>query len=73
MTNQHQIIVGVIENSEDYPDVDQLYRRTLKEYTTIFIATLYLTVQLLEEAGVFDRLELFGRKNRWIWPVMRPF
>ena len=59
MTNQRQIIVGVIENSEDHPDVDQLYRRAVEEDNTISIATVYRTVKLLEEAGTIDRLE-FG-------------
>ena len=40
MTNQRQIIVGVIESSEDHPDVDQLYRRAVEEDTTISIATV---------------------------------
>ena len=35
MTNQRQIIVGIIESSEDHPDVDQLYRRAVEEDTTI--------------------------------------
>ena len=59
MTNQRQIIVGVIENSEDYPDVDQLYRRAVEEDNTISIATVYRIVQLLEVTGVIDRFE-FG-------------
>ena len=59
MTNQRQIIVGVIENSEDHPDVDQLYRRAVKEDTTISIATVYRTVKLLEEAGIIDWIK-FG-------------
>ena len=61
MTSQRQIIVGVIESSEDHPDVDQLYSRAVEEDHTISIATIYRTVKLLEEAGVIDRLE-FG------WP-----
>ncbi|MGB1863105.1 MAG: Fur family transcriptional regulator, partial [Candidatus Puniceispirillum sp.] len=59
VTSQRQIIVGVIEESEDHPDVDQLYRRAVQEDETISIATVYRTVKLLEEAGVIDRIE-FG-------------
>jgi len=65
MTNQRQIIVGVIENSEDHPDVDQLYRRAVEEDTTISIATVYRTVKLLEEAGIIDRIEFGDGRARY--------
>jgi Fur family ferric uptake transcriptional regulator len=65
MTNQRQIIVGVIEGSEDHPDVDQLYRRAVEEDNTISIATVYRTVKLLEEAGVIDRLEFGDGRARY--------
>ena len=59
MTSQRQVIVSVIGDSEDHPDVDELYRRAVDEDSTISIATVYRTVKLLEEAGVIERLE-FG-------------
>ena len=31
MTSQRQVIVGVIGDSEDHPDVDELYRRAVDE------------------------------------------
>jgi Fur family ferric uptake transcriptional regulator len=65
MTSQRQIIVGVIEGSEDHPDVDQLYQRAVEEDTTISIATVYRTVKLLEEAGVIDRLEFRDGRARY--------
>ena len=65
MTNQRQIIVGVIENSEDHPDFNQLYQRAVQEDTTISIATVYRTVKLLEGAGVIDRLEFGDGRARY--------
>ena len=65
MTNQRQIIVSVIENSEDHPDVDQLYRRAVEEDTTISIATVYRTVKTLEEAGIIDRIEFGDGRARY--------
>ena len=65
MTSQRQIIVGVIESSEDHPDVDQLYHRAVEEDHTISIATIYRTVKLLEEAGVIDRLEFGDGRARY--------
>ena len=62
MTNQRQITVGVIENSQDHPDFNQFNRRAVEEDITISIATVYRTVKLLDEAGVIDRFEFgYGR------------
>ena len=41
MTSQRQIILEVIEGSEDHPDVDQLHRRSVEQDRTISIATVY--------------------------------
>ena len=65
MTSQRQVIVGVIGDSEDHPDVDELYRRAVDEDSTISIATVYRTVKLLEEAGVIDRLEFGDGRARY--------
>ena len=65
MTSQRQVIVSVISESEDHPDVDELYRRAVDEDSTISIATVYRTVKLLEEAGVIDRLEFGDGRSRY--------
>jgi len=65
MTSQRQVIVGVIGDAEDHPDVDELYRRAVGEDSTISIATVYRTVKLLEEAGVIDRLEFGDGRARY--------
>lgn len=65
MTTQRQVIVKVIEGSEDHPDVDLLYRRSVKVDDTISIATVYRTVKLLEEAGVIERLEFGDGRARY--------
>ena len=65
MTSQRQVIVRVIEDSEDHPDVDQLYQRSVAVDGTISIATVYRTVKLLEEAGVIERLEFGDGRSRY--------
>ena len=65
MTIQRQIIIGVIGESEDHPDVDELYRRSVEQDSTISIATVYRTVKLLEEAGVIERLEFGDGRARY--------
>ncbi len=65
MTQQRQTIIKVIEESDDHPDVDQLYLRSVQADDTISIATVYRTVKLLEEAGVVERLELGDGRSRY--------
>ncbi len=65
MTSQRQIIIKVIEESEDHPDVDLMYRRSVEIDDTISIATVYRTVKLLEEAGVIERLEFGDGRARY--------
>ena len=65
MTSQRQIIIQVIEESDDHPDVDQLYLRSVELDNTISIATVYRTVKLLEEAGLIDRLEFGDGRSRY--------
>lgn len=65
MTSQRGIIIKVIEQSEDHPDVDLLYRRSVELDNTISIATVYRTMKLLEEAGVVERLEFGDGRARY--------
>ena len=65
MTAQRQIIIKVIEGSDDHPDVDQLYIRSVAQDDTISIATVYRTVKLLEEVGVIERIEFGDGRSRY--------
>ena len=65
MTSQRQIIIQVIEESDDHPDVDQLYLRSVELDNTISIATVYRSVKLLEEANLIDRLEFGDGRSRY--------
>ena len=65
MTSQRQIIIQVIEESDDHPDVDQLYLRSVELDNTISIATVYRAVKLLEEAGLIERLEFGDGRSRY--------
>ena len=59
MTGQRRIIAGVLEGSDDHPDVEELYARASALDAAISIATVYRTVKLFEEAGILERVE-FG-------------
>ena len=52
MTEQRRVIARILEDSEDHPDVEELYRRSVKVDAKISISTVYRTVKLFEDAGI---------------------
>ena len=65
LTDQRKIIAKVMSESEDHPDVDELYRRVSKIDSKISIATVYRTVKLFEESGILTKHEFKGGKARY--------
>ncbi len=65
LTDQRKIIAKIMSNSQDHPDVDELYKRASKIDSKISIATVYRTVKLFEEAGIVAKHEFKGGKARY--------
>ena len=65
MTGQRRIIAQVLQESEDHPDVEQLYARASERDPQISIATVYRTVKLFEEAGILEKLEFGDGRARY--------
>ena len=65
LTDQRKIIAKVMSESNDHPDVDELYKRVLKIDSKISIATVYRTVKLFEEFGILTKHEFKGDKARY--------
>ena len=65
LTDQRKIIAKVMSESNDHPDVDELYKRVLKIDSKISIATVYRTVKLFEESGILAKHEFKGGKARY--------
>jgi len=65
MTGQRRVIAQVIADSEDHPDVEELYRRASAIDPHISIATVYRTVKLFEDAGILDRLDFGDGRARY--------
>ena len=65
LTDQRKLIAQVMSESEDHPDVDELHKRVNKLDAKISIATVYRTVKLFEEAGIFAKHEFKGTKARY--------
>jgi Fur family ferric uptake transcriptional regulator len=65
LTDQRKIIAKAMSNSNDHPDVDELYKRVSKIDTNISIATVYRTVKLFEEVGIITKHDFRGGKARY--------
>ncbi len=65
LTDQRKIIARIMSESNDHPDVDELYNRASKIDKKISIATVYRTVKLFEEAGILTKHEFKGEKARY--------
>ena len=65
LTDQRKIIARVMSQSNDHPDVDELYNRVSKIDSRISISTIYRTVKLFEESGILAKHEFKGGKARY--------
>ncbi|WP_147124629.1 Fur family transcriptional regulator [Shimia ponticola] len=65
MTGQRRVIAKVLQESDDHPDVEQLYARAAEIDAGISLATVYRTVKLFEEAGILEKLEFGDGRARY--------
>ncbi|MEP3046993.1 MAG: Fur family transcriptional regulator [Roseibium sp.] len=66
MTEQRRVIASVIESaSEEHPDVEELYRRSVAIDSKISISTVYRTVKLFEDAGMIERHDFRDGRSRY--------
>ena len=65
LTSQREVVISILENSEDHPDVDELFRRAKEIDKSVSIATVYRTVKLLEDANFIEKHEFGDGKSRY--------
>jgi len=65
MTEQRRVIARVLSDSDDHPDVEQVYRRATEIDPHISIATVYRTVRLFEEANILARHDFGDGRSRY--------
>ena len=65
MTGQRRLIIKVLENSKDHPDVETLFERSNKIDNKVSIATVYRTVKLLQNSGILEKLEFNDGRSRF--------
>ncbi|KAB6718014.1 MULTISPECIES: Fur family transcriptional regulator [Roseobacteraceae] len=65
LTEQRRVIVSVLEEAEDHPDVEELHRRAAAKDQGISLATVYRTVKLFEERGILEKLAFGDGRARY--------
>ena len=65
MTEQRRVIARVLAQSDDHPDVEELYRRCVKVDDRISISTVYRTMRLFEDAGIIERHDFRDGRARY--------
>ena len=65
LTGQRRLIISVLEDSKDHPDVETLFERANKIDNKVSIATVYRTVKVLKNAGILEKLEFNDGRSRF--------
>ena len=65
MTGQRRVIARVLAESDDHPNVEELYQRCAKVDEHISISTVYRTVKLFEDAGIIERHDFREGRARY--------
>ena len=65
VTEQRRVVARVLSQSQDHPDVEELYRRASAIDPHISIATVYRTVKLFEDAGILERHDFRDGRSRY--------
>jgi Fur family ferric uptake transcriptional regulator len=65
MTGQRKVILQVLGTAEDHPSVETVYERSKKIDSTISIATVYRTLNLLDEMNLVIRHAFHNGSSRY--------
>ena len=65
LTEQRKIIVKVLSDSSDHPDVESVHKRAVKIDKKIGIATVYRTIKLFEDNNLLEKHEFKGYSSRY--------
>ena len=65
MTGQRRVIAQVLSDSDDHPNVGEVYSRASSIDSKISIATVYRTLRRVEEAGILEKHDFGGSSARY--------
>jgi Fur family transcriptional regulator, ferric uptake regulator len=64
-TGQRRVVMRVIAQADDYPDIEELHRRATRIAPRISRATIYRNVRLFQELGVLERHQFLNGPVRY--------
>lgn len=65
MTEQRRVIARVLSESDDHPDVEEVYRRATEFDPRISLATVYRTLRLFEDVNLLARHDFGDGRARY--------
>ncbi len=65
MTEQRKVIVRVLSESQDHPDVESVFKRAVMIDKRIGIATVYRTIRFFVENNLLEKHEFKGFSSRY--------
>jgi len=65
LTEQRRVIAAVLQDADDHPDVEELYRRASERDPRISLATVYRTVKLFEDWDLLEKHEFGDGRARY--------
>jgi Fur family transcriptional regulator, ferric uptake regulator len=65
MTVQRRIIADCLDEADDHPDVDAIYRRAVEKDPSVSIATVYRTIGIFEKAGLIEPIDIVDSNKRY--------
>ncbi|WP_368904490.1 Fur family transcriptional regulator [Taklimakanibacter lacteus] len=65
LTGPRRVIMQVLSDMTDHPDVEELHRRVTAIDPSIAIATVYRTVNLLKQKGILERHTFADGRSRY--------
>jgi Fur family transcriptional regulator, ferric uptake regulator len=65
LTGPRRVIIRVLADATDHPDVDELHRRANQIDPGISLATVYRAVRLFEQLGILARRNLGSKRARY--------
>jgi Fur family ferric uptake transcriptional regulator len=65
MTSQRRVIVQVLSEADDHPDVEEVHRRASLINSKISLATVYRTLRLFQDKNIIDRHDFGDGRSRF--------
>jgi Fur family transcriptional regulator, ferric uptake regulator len=65
MTQQRRLVIRLLAEARDHPDVTQLYRRARATGSDVSLSTIYRNLKQLEHIGAVRRNEFAGGRPRY--------